>query len=322
VVGPAAAAGPDGGAPALPRLDVGRVLALRDRLWDALADVVGLTVDGEACRFVAGRLAPLAAGTAGPSALLESALADSVRALLGQELLAQPAWDLCWRLAGNVAALRRGLPAAPWTRPLAAEWVPLEFLHGRSYARPSKGRDRPGWLYQGVVLAGTPAGVPFAGFWSRELVGFWSGRFGFSAPWGKRPRKDGLELVGLRVWGLTGPDAKPGLRGPGFTKYEVTSGFAAYNKAVMDRRHRRGFACPFGYRHDCCRCPKGRDACPAACRPLSLVALDRCARCGQAPCWQDPWLGPEPECLRCRGRPRPPAAPPPTPPPPPEDSPA
>ncbi len=275
--------------PVPPAYDLGAIFTLRDRLADyALLEVYGCPLVGEtfarAVHLVARSL---------PADVSPQALRDSMSSLLGQELTRRLGFELAWRLAGNLPALRAGHPTLSWQLQDKMEWVPLQVLASRFTMQ----RQRPGQTFRFQLLAGSPCPARTTAYWSRSLCSFLAPRLGFSSRRGKLPWRDGSEFVQLRLLGLLEPRYSRGQ--PGFRMIHCPPSLLQYNRRVLRLRVRQGFTCPHAYVHPCCQCPVGYRECPAGVHPYNFE-LRACSGCDQ-----ETWFDPDPNfrsslCIHCQ----------------------
>jgi hypothetical protein len=243
-------------------------------------------------------------------------LRESVRHLAGKDLTQERVDELCWRLAGNARALKKGAVVPPWSRQEGPEWAPAQALE----ARP--GHIETGWAGAKVnrrgghltlrLLAGTAAGWQLKRFWTNDYVHVIKEELGFSpydrAPYRRTelkepdlPFHDVRELVRMRMFLLLAPES--GREGPSFTEVKGSPTTVAFNRALLRQRLRLTYRCPLNYPTEevpCYACELGYDKCQAACHPKTFVRGD-CPACGDLGVWFDPAAGRD-VCVDCAAR--------------------
>lgn len=276
-----------------PSFSVERILADRDRLREqVLYDCYGAQLEGPAYAQVAARLA-------GALKVNEAAVYESMKNTLGKLLTADLAFELCWRLAGNLPRLRRGEAVPLWSGQQQPEWAPLQILSCVPSQRHARGGGRIGFAYQGLLLAGSAAGRGVNFFWSREMISVAALRLGHTRMRGKHPLQASEELVQYRLCVYLDPELSRS--SPQFQQLHVPSAMKEYNQKLIRARWREGWVCPQQYTHGCHVCPVGYDQCPVACHPYTHVAAI-CTGC-RANNWHDPDPSYDTQhCLACRYR--------------------
>jgi hypothetical protein len=279
-------------APPLPNYPLKALFKLRDRILnEACFGLWYLPIEGAAyARLAAGLHAVLKSRAIPPAAILDALLPH-----VGDVLDGALGTQLAWRLAGNLAALKAGVPVGPWTCQRQLEWVPVQVLSGR----PEVTRfGKAGYRYRLRYLAGTPAGKDGAIFWShRQLAYLATDQLGFTGPKAKkqRPYLHPAQLVRLRFYALLEPELS--LEAPAFRQVRVPAGLLAHNTAILDIRARLA-PCPRRYPHPCHNCAIGylepKPGCPAACHPRQWAA-GACPACGRA----DAPIDPDLDAARC-----------------------
>lgn len=243
----------------LPSYDLNLVESYRQQLKDhAFFEFAGDVAAGESFD----RLVYLI--TQAVPRLPEKAVRESIRNIAGEPLTEPLISQTCWRLAGNVQRLRRGLMVPPWHVQQDAEWVPVQVL---SYTRE---RRKHRWLsqYRLRALAGTPCPCVIVKSWADSFARVVAGRLGYSPPWGKHPLRDLSELVNLRFYALVEPDqCAPGR--PGFERLVCSQSMLEWNRRLIKMRRRVDFQCPRGFEHECFQCHVGYRDCEPAVRRLT-----------------------------------------------------
>lgn len=257
-----------------------------------------------------------------------NSLYQSMTHLAGVELVNKHLDELSWRLAGNVTNLRNGIVVPPWTQQPFPEWVPLQITavervitevrirdeSGKTRTNAKTGQlEKPGAFIRCFVLGGMAAGHKITKVWSIAYCHRLSADFGFSrfnrekysrhaSKVHSYPMLDVLELTRMRFLGLIAPTTCP--KGvPNFDQIIVTSSCKKWNKDLMKRRHRQGFACPLELpisETPCYRCDRGYDSCPAGCHPKTFNRMT-CPRCKNPDAPMDPALHSE-FCVNCSVR--------------------
>jgi hypothetical protein len=281
------------------------VLRLRDKLTASLLDRVGNSQElsgaslEEAVSCLLDNL---------PTSVHPVAVRESIVDLYGRRPDRKLIRMACWRLAGNLHLLRQGLSAIPWIRQSVDEWVPAQIAHVERGLRRFKNQDTAGVWLTYVFLAGGAAGMELRKFVNISFASNLRTRIGFDKqrirperwPANKPfcPYLDPLQLQGLRLALFLTTKSCQG--SPDYAKVSVTGTQKEHNRALILKRYRYEFPCPVDYTHPCHRCPNGRDRCPVACRPKTLVQ-GSCARCLLPNAYLDPFA-PGPNCLNCRAR--------------------
>lgn len=193
--------------------------------------------------------------------------------------------NFAWRIAGNLASLRAGLPlrALPVLR--KPEWHPVQVLK----TTPAKNRAGViGDVFTLRIIAGTHCPITIVKFWRYSAVSVLSQSVGFTPRWGKMPYSSPGQLVGLRLFVLLDPANTRDGR-PGFRHIAASSSMVVANRRVLKLRFRVGACCPQGYDGakfvDCHRCGlgyrnTGDGACIAATHPR-IYESRLCTRCGK-----------------------------------------
>lgn len=288
--------------------DLSRVLALRDLLTDEMVlNHSQEPIRGEALEALLDTVLRLL-----PDTVSRRTVRNSLTDLVDRRLSLASARLVSWRLAGNLARLRRGVSVGPWTRQPFAEWVPaeiaaVELADRRSKRATTNTPGEPGAWLTFRVLAGLAAGLSLRRFWSSRLAAHHRVLLGFDRRRFRPPRQakgrvflpfeDPRQLFRFRLSLLLTPESCPGR--VDYHKVRVGASHRDYNRGLARRRARVDFDCPRGYVHACHRCPVGLDGCPVACHARTYV-LAPCPACGARQTYVDPS---RPEvCLGCRLR--------------------
>lgn len=260
------------------------VLSRRDRLFDAVSSAAGPGVlggDGVT------RAAEAAAAEL-PKGCQYGAVYRTMSSAVAEDAASPRVRLLCWAMAADVESLRLGEPVRyGYLPPDPVEVVVQVIASDRVvYARDS-GNSGGGFpvKYRVKSLVGVGSPYEFDLVWSSKYVSFFATRqdgLGFAGratthrpPTGK-PYRHYSTLVGMRMV-LTAAASDRGVK---VTGSRCPQGLREYNSALTAMRWRDGFDCPFEYDHHCQACPKGQTSCPAACRPMDLVA-GPCPGCGK-----------------------------------------
>jgi hypothetical protein len=272
---------------AYPVFDIYRIQRRRDKLLRKVFEPRGETiVPGHHIDLLAEDLRRHLSPAIPPATMLES-----VRHLAGQRLTRAVAISTAWRLAGNLPVLRRGQAVPPWAVQTEEEWVPVVAIAALLVKDP---RNRLTYRYTLRVLAGTPCPMKVMMFWSRELIGYLSRHFGFSAPWGRYPYQHPTELVGLRLMAKVDPERSRGQ--PFFSEYGATDSMVQWNRKEILRFRKRVEDCPNGWNHSCHRCVVGYLDCPGGTHRTTFVR-QFCITCGEEELF-DPDVSPV-KCIKC-----------------------
>lgn len=229
------------------------------------------------------------------------AVVDSIRPLAGRKLDVETGTELCWRLAGNYTKLLAGETVQPWAKQVDNEWVDVQVTNVVDMIRTFKSKDSVGPdgnpIYVGrhgvevsfLILTGSPAGRRFSKFMSFDLCDLLKSHFGFDKFNRERystkgavsrwPFSEAIEFYGLRVQIKLSPALIVGQE-IDFRECRASSSTKRWSRQIMSMRLREEFNCPAGYpdRFPCHKCPKGFEACPAACHPRNFVKRP-CPRC-------------------------------------------
>lgn len=263
-----------------------RLRQYRDKLAErALRPYIDANVAGETlrdiCRDVLAEL---------PAAVSQPAVFDSVRALAGTRLSKRAAYELAWRIAGNIETLKAGRPVLPWTRQLEDELVPV-CVEG---VRPYKRKTVSGYLLECRAVGGSPAAMLITQFFSQNSCRAISQTLGFSAPWGAYPYTTAMHFLNLLFFAHV--EAERSREQPAFSKVSVSGSMQRDNRGLIEVRT-RARPCPDGYEHSCLHCWLGADQCMFATHQRTYVTRYCDA------CQTDAFFDPKDSgllCVRCR----------------------
>lgn len=226
-----------------------------------------------------------------PPTVSRDALFESLRVFAGDQMSRRTAFELAWRLSGNIDLLIEGRPVLPWARQLRNEIVPVRV----EYMRPEKRKDSAGYVLYCRALAGSPCPMIFPKFFSKRSCNAIARTLGFSAPWGLYPFKDPMYFVNLMFFAHI--EAEKSKETPFFHEISCSAGLKSENKPRIEVRT-RAKPCPQRFKHQCAQCPIGYDTCPAGIHPKSLVKR-ACTKC-----CSDGFFDPNDEesqtCMNCR----------------------
>lgn len=269
-----------------------RVIKRRDALFERAmrpymaARIIGATVN-DLCNDIMSEMPPMVS---------RDALFESVRVLAGIQMSRKMAFEIAWRLAGNVDQLIDGRAVLPWTRQIRNEIVPVRVEH----MRPEKRKDTVGYMLYCRALAGSPCPMLFPKFFSKRSCNGIARTLGFSAPWGLYPFKHPMYFVNLMFFAHI--EAERSHETPFFHEISCSSGLKSENRPRIEVRT-RAKPCPEKFQHQCAQCPIGYDRCPAGIHPKSLVKRP-CDKCHS-----DGFFEPDDEdsrvCMNCRHAPSP-----------------
>ena len=286
--------------PGLPRFSGARTLKLRARIADEiLFPFYGDRVEGPQAADIAHALA-----AAIPRARLDILHASVLAQLLGRTLGPAEVAEFAGRTAGNVDRLTRPLhPTAvgPWTRQEIPEWMAAG-VASATWCTLGRARRRGAELAFAVVAGTFAPGVARRRYTDGQCESLGRLIFGF----GRGHRLvDPHQLVNLRCFILVEPALSLD-GGPGIAKLAVNATMAAWNRAVVRRRHRASLrrpspadACPHSQPIDraCHACAFGYRECYAGTHRDRWVAVD-CEACGLAGRAADPAATPG-LCINC-----------------------
>lgn len=232
---------------------------------------------------------------------------ESLRTYAGIFLTLKHIDEICCRFAGNLARLQAGIHVPPWSTLVEEEYIPVQVQDIHRYRTEvpmtkekraelvrlkKKIPTRGSFLAFCQVLAGYPAGqliektfTDLSGFFIRTDVGF--SRFApdptdmYSEPKKSYPMRDVTDLVGMRFLAFIDHDSCK--RELCYSHLQSTPSFNKWNRIIMKKRQREGFACPLSKTLDelpCHECHFGRDRCAAACHRLTYVKK-HCVKCNK-----------------------------------------
>lgn len=265
---------------ARPSFTLTTIFRRRDRIYrQVLQPLVGQIVDGRGLDQLAAAIRKTLPADVTPDSVFES-----VRYIAGQPVTDVLAYQVAWRLAGNIPRLREGKPVTPWSVQHEDEWVPVQVMRCFS-ARDS--RDRAGHEFSFQVLAGTPCPMLIRSFWRSRVIRYVAYRVGFSSSWNDYPFQRPEQLVGLRFLAYIQQALSRSL--PEFHEIECPQSLVSWNREHVLRLRLRvkGQKCPQGWRHECHRCAIGYEECPAGTHALNYT-VGNCNQCGNANAPFDP----------------------------------
>lgn len=272
--------------PKLPRFDLLKIEARRDRIASLLNPFVGDLPQQETLYAIADVLAVTFHLEHRSTGLIET-----VRSLPNSALTERAIYGFAWRLAARFDDLQAGRPVRPWTAQSRPEWIAFEILDAEH------GRDRfDQWVetYWLQALTGTACPRVIQKTWSAKQVRYLSRMLGFTPRNGQLPFADALQLVRLRLAGLVEPERSK--NGPDFFQVACPPSFLDHNKTILRARIRRNPPCPDKFVHQCHFCPIGYDRCMAATHPATF-RLDWCGNCNEQSFF-DPAVDQD-LCVRC-----------------------
>lgn len=256
----------------------------RDLLFTRLAPYVGTTIVGQTFKDFFDDVYDVL-----PKSVSHDAVFESIRLLAGTQFDRKSAAAFCWRMGGNIHTLIGGGVVVPWTRQVRDEWVPIQIDSLEPFMR----KNKAGYLFHCIVVAGSPCPVKFSQFVSRAAC-FAIGRSsGFTSRRGRMPFVYPEYLTKLIFYGLI--DAQRSEEKPYFTKVRNSSAAVTHNRQILDIRYRLQ-PCPRDYQHDCKQCILGYDACMAAIRPQRLQLM-MCSVCNKETYFEQRSVGLV--CLAC-----------------------
>lgn len=270
-----------------PSFNLADILRRRDRLYrQVMQPLLNQTIDGNGLDQLVIDLRRVL-----PSEATRDAVFESVRSIAGRLVTQTLAYQVAWRLAGNLPRLRDGQPVGPWSVQHEDEWIPVQVLRCFS-ARDN--RDRMGSEFSFRVLAGTSCPMRIRAFWSKRVVRYVAARVGFSSPWHDYPFTRAEQLVGLRFLAFVEQARSRTL--PEFHEIECPDSIVKWNREQVLRLRLRvaGEKCPHEWRHPCHLCAVGYEECPAATHRLNYE-MGSCTQCGK----NDVAFDPEEQSLYC-----------------------
>lgn len=281
--------------PALPLVNISRVLARRDRVLALILEQEGVLLDAPNLDLLLVRLRRALRLRCDRSVLL-----DSVRYLAGRRPSEMDLLLLCWRLAGNWERLRDGRPTPPVEQLCESHWAPLECTQAVFPAWQERGGQRClGVQMTWRVLSGLACPMEVERYWTvREADYLGEVVLGFARRRGALRMLDKSEIFGMRCFAWL--DAERSQLGRlWFRQIASCPAFLDYNRDKMRLRARQGWDCPERYEHDCFVCHRGRESCPA-----STHSLDYQVRFCPG-CQREWWFDADPRrrathCIRCQ----------------------
>lgn len=208
-----------------------------------------------------------------PPSVSKDAVFESVRLFAGTHLDYRTAANFAWRLGGNTPTLIDGGTVVPWTRQIKDEWVPLQIDALEPYIK----KDKPGYMFNCVVMAGSPCPIKFSQFVSKSACMAVAKSSGFTSRRGKMPFVYHEYLTKLIFYGLI--DAQKSETRPYFTKVRPSSSAFAHNRQILHIRYRVE-ACPKSFQHECRHCVLSYKDCIAAVRHTRLEKK-QCPTCNK-----------------------------------------
>lgn len=241
--------------------NIPHIISLRRRLLDqAFFEFLGMRLSGQG-------LQSLAVAVARILGVRYQFVFDSLAYLAGQQITADLAKDIAWRLAGNLHLLKAGEPVRPWSGQTFVEWVPVHVSAMRSTRNY---KNQPAGEFQLRVAAGSPCPMLIVKTLSAGFCSMVARHIGFTNGRGALPYYDMAELVNLRFRVRLTPQTCANGR-PDYDKIKCSGSLLKWNQDVigMRRRLHRGqhWPCPHNYDHQCFQCPVGYAQCPAGCHP-------------------------------------------------------
>ena len=240
----------------MPRYNLQRIVTVRDYLVRyTLAEFTGFAPTGPHFEDFVAALCD------GLPRVDWQVMCDSVRDLAGVLLTEDVLRDTAWRLAGNISRLREGTPVPPWhNTQRGPEWMPAQIV---SYQPARNKWGRPGGDFRFRILAGTACPMVIGRFMTKSYCRRMAREAGYTSQRHDYPLGHISELVNLRAWLKIDPgQCRPGI--PGFERSRSSSGLFKWNRAIIKKRFRQGWVCPYDFDHHCHQCPVGYQDCPAA----------------------------------------------------------
>jgi hypothetical protein len=299
-------------APRTASYNIARVLALRDRLTEDL--VVHFSQEEGSPRLL-DSVVPVVLKHL-PGKIDPSVLRDSLVDLIGRPLERGLLRLVAWRLAGNLARLKRSKAALPWLRQTVQETSPALILHverltreqGKQPGKQQGAQKESGGRLTFEVLAGSQAGLRLRKYWSLRFASKHRKVFGFARN-SRRPEKlsptqpflgfeDLRQLAGLRLSLQFSPEScRDGLDFDGFS---CPPAALEHNRKLLLLRTRVELPCPASFSHPCHLCWVGSERCRAACHPVSFVQQP-CLECQRVDAYFDPAVR-RALCVDCAAR--------------------
>lgn len=265
------------GLPAVPTVNVDRVLSLRDKLADYLMGYDGERPTGDRFHSLVRGLTKLM-----PGGCRNQAVALSAGHLAGQPVTASAAVALAWRMAAGVDTLKKGFAVLPQTWRSVAHWAFLQVQTVRPVVvfPEDKAKRQRGAHLRLLALTGPAAGLSFRKFCSIDLIRFVAPLAGFPKPYRDGAFDDERQLAGFRLAAFLEPERIRDDQ-PGFKHLRVPPGLVRWNRTLIVLRDREKSTCvrALPLTVACHTCPAGLDECPAACHPRTYDPRS-CPRCG------------------------------------------
>lgn len=199
-------------------------------------------------------------------------------------------------LAGNYYRLRKGEYLSLWSETSPSEWciVKVKKVERRTIVYDNK-KELQTVVYL-MSFNGASVGLSFREIWSISKENYIARSSGFSK---KFPKKDYRELSGfLLLAHIENHPKKPWqIR---IKEVRFPASLSKMNRALVQKRNRLDFTCPFSYSHECFHCFRGVQDCSAAVHALSFIKKP-CVHCGK----EEAIFDPDPEhgsamfCIEC-----------------------
>lgn len=240
------------------RYDLGKVNRMRDEMFETVfGDYLGARPEGEDFTDLVHALAKYLN-------ISTTVAFESVRTLAGRQIDKRVAGETAWRLAGNLQRLRAGIAVPPWVYQCEREVVPVQAM-SCEFQQTKRGRIMGAFRLR--VMAGTPAPMVLASWWSRSFCHMLARRLGYTSYRGQFPFSHSTEIVNMRMLLLLDPqetyDGKPG-----FKDVRCSPSLKRWNRVIIEKRFRRQgkqqWECPYRFDHHCFECRIGYTDCPAA----------------------------------------------------------
>lgn len=216
--------------------------------------------------------------------------------LYGRYLSKALAKEEAWRLAGNLHRLRALEHVPLWTGHVHDEWVPVQVVASSPY-RTAKGSV--GRIFDLRILAGYACTQLTSKFWSTRYCYYLSRLLGFDRSNKPLAMTQPQELVGMRCYVLLKANERAvDADKPHFEQLHIPASLRAYNRKLVKKRQRIGFACPKKFSHPCYNCYIGYDVCSVAVHPSTYKRVV-CVRCGKL-AWLDPRYVAAGVCVSCK----------------------
>lgn len=210
------------------------------------------------------------------------AVAETLRVYVGEVLTEELCVQLCWRIAGNIDKLKRGLPVRPWAGQAVSEWMPLQLTRIRAVRRFGDVTNECTFK----VLAGSACPMQLTRFMSRGALKYIASKVGFSRLSGAYPYRHVEDLTGLRLLGqFTAADIRDNQ--PSFREIACPTSMAKWNRDHYISVRTRKLPCPSKFNHTCAKCAYGTDRCAYAVHPVTYM-LGHCLECSNQSAVFDP----------------------------------